>query len=183
MPPPEGFTVVWVLRKLTQAGEAPAAYCVAAHAEDPMPGCTCPDHRYNGCLCKHIMALRACGLIPPAAPEAEAPAPSFAEGFRQAVNDHLAARRPAAAPAPSPVIIESPGAARRAHAPRTRAAIAEALPEGWQPGGMHPSRMAPVPASAEAEGEATPLMSRAGKARQPRSGLRKPRTSKYHPVS
>jgi hypothetical protein len=157
MPPPPGFAEVWVLKRSRpdSAGECPR-YCVASHAEDPEPGCTCPDHRRHGNQCKHIRALVAHGLIarpvaevPPPPPSPAPPvAPSFAEGFRQAVSDHIAARRPAAAPSPvpSPIIVESPAKARRAHAPRAREALAAApapapsprlIPEGWQPGGAY----------------------------------------------
>jgi hypothetical protein len=130
MPPPPGFLETWVLRRSEpdSTGARPA-YCVAAHLDDPAPGCTCPDHRRTGAPCKHILALRAHGLIPPASAHAEATppapqpaAPSFAEGFRQAVAAHLA--RDGKPAAPSPVVIQSPARARRAHAPRAREAVA-----------------------------------------------------------
>jgi hypothetical protein len=145
MPPPPGFFETWVLRRSEpDASGARPAYCVAAHLEDPEPGCTCPDHRRTGAPCKHILALRAHGLIPPAAgvaPLVPPPAaPSFAAGFQQAVAAHIGRNgKPAAPPAPSPVVIQSPARARRAHAPRAREAITESLPEGWQPGGMAPA--------------------------------------------
>jgi len=130
MPAPEGFKVVWTLRKL--APHATATYTVAV-PKGEQPGCTCPDHEINKCVCKHIMALATLGLIPKpkaakppkartrqihaknarqaiaeakalpaearrhlaaiAVPAPVPPAPSFAAGFRQAVADHLAARR------------------------------------------------------------------------------------------
>jgi hypothetical protein len=103
MPAPPGFTAVWALRKRDPHGPT-VSYAVAAHIGDPNPGCTCPDHEYNKVSCKHIMALRALGLIPAAA-----------------------------APPPSP----SPAANPKPRKPRARKP--GSLPEGWQPGGAHPS--------------------------------------------
>ena len=53
-------------------------------------GCTCPDHETNGATCKHVMALRAIGLIPRSARTA-----------REASAEERPAP-PAAPPRPSP---------------------------------------------------------------------------------
>ena len=58
--PPPGMKV-WVLRLLDGA-RAGATYSVAIGQGSV--GCTCPDHEINGATCKHIMSLRALGLIP-----------------------------------------------------------------------------------------------------------------------
>jgi hypothetical protein len=124
MPAPPGFRAVWVLRKLDPCGEV--TYSVAAPKGQPA-GCTCPDHEHNGATCKHIMALAALGLIPrpkAARPKATSPARArqlHAKNARQAIAEAKAlpveARRHLAEIAPA----------------------AQALPEGWQPGGAHPS--------------------------------------------
>jgi hypothetical protein len=101
--PPAGFKAVWSLRKQSETDSA--VYQVALE-KGQQPACTCPDHEFNGALCKHIGALKALGLIPgrkarPAAARrsharrlAEAPAPAsapqaagpFATGFRSAIS-------------------------------------------------------------------------------------------------
>lgn len=61
---PPGLASVWRLEKLTaDPADRPACYAVAAD-EDGETHCTCPDHRVNGCTCKHIGSLRALHLIP-----------------------------------------------------------------------------------------------------------------------
>ena len=57
---PRGVTV-WVLRSL-DGPRAGTRYSVAS--VNRQAGCTCPDHETNGATCKHVMALRAIGLIP-----------------------------------------------------------------------------------------------------------------------
>jgi hypothetical protein len=57
---PRGM-VVWSLRSI-DGPRAGTRYCVASvHRE---AGCTCPDHEINGAMCKHLLALKAIGLIP-----------------------------------------------------------------------------------------------------------------------
>jgi SWIM zinc finger len=115
MPPHPGFTAIWCLRKLSHLGESAATYAVAVHREDPQPGCTCPDHELNKSLCKHIMALRALGLIPAAAPAVPVPTP-----------------RPTPTPAPVPTPVPAPAPVKKA---RKSKAKLGALPEGWSHGG------------------------------------------------
>src|SRR5947209_2560685 len=62
LPAPAGFRSVWTLRKLDPEATA-VTYSVAVPRGEPA-GCTCPDHRVNGAICKHVMALRALRLIP-----------------------------------------------------------------------------------------------------------------------
>jgi hypothetical protein len=57
---PRGVTV-WVLRSL-DGPRAGSRYSVASVKREA--GCTCADHETNGATCKHVMALRAIGLIP-----------------------------------------------------------------------------------------------------------------------
>ena len=116
MPAPPGFRSVWTLRKLDP--HATATYTVAA-PKGAQPGCTCPDHEINKSICKHIMALAALGLI--ARPKAARPVKARTKRV------HAANARQAIAEAKA-----LPVEARR-H-------LAEmAIPEGWQPGGAHPS--------------------------------------------
>ena len=112
--PPPGMKV-WVLRAL-DGPRAGVTYSVATGRGSV--GCTCPDHEHNGATCKHIMSLRALGIIPkgrrrdqqkPPVPALPGPVPSvkaktrrqhvaalpddgtsFAAGFRDAVRSHLA---------------------------------------------------------------------------------------------
>ena len=129
MPAPEGFKVVWTLRKIDSG--TTATYTVA-HPKGAQPGCTCPDHEINKSVCKHIMALAALGLI--ARPKAARPVKArtrqlHARNARQAIAEAKAL----------------PVEARR-H-------LAEmAIPEGWQPGGAHPSVFAAPAAPSFAAG-------------------------------
>jgi SWIM zinc finger len=119
MPPRGEIRVIWTLSKIQEDPMAPpAAYAVADDGRETH--CTCPDHQINGATCKHIMALRALTLLPrpqaqaapakaPAPPvpqptarieegwepggRAEAPAPSPADGFREAVRREIRRKR------------------------------------------------------------------------------------------
>jgi SWIM zinc finger len=71
--------------------------------------CTCPDHERSGWTCKHIGALMAAGLIPAPKPSSARNRKLHAKNARQAIAE--------VAQAPVPII----------------------MPEGWQPGGQHPS--------------------------------------------
>ena len=127
-----GHRVVWVLKKLDPHGPA-VHYSVALPKGEPA-GCTCPDHEQRGSICKHIIALAARGLI--ARPKAARPAKArtrqiHARNARQSIAEARAL----------PV-----------EARRHLAEIGPALPEGWVPGGAHPSnttaRTIAAPASA-----------------------------------
>jgi SWIM zinc finger len=115
--PPPGFKAVWTLRKI--AADQSATYQVAVE-KGQQPGCTCPDHEFNGAVCKHIGALMALGLIPGrkartaaarrshARSVAEAPARRpvgpFAEGFNRAVAVQIRRLRGEPQPAPEPPV-------------------------------------------------------------------------------
>ena len=115
--PRAGILAEWTLRKL-----GPDQVCYIVTAPKGLPAtCTCPDHQESGWTCKHIGALTAAGLIP-------APKPSSARGRKL----HAKNARQAIAEAKA-----LPVEARRHLA--EIAPAAQALPEGWQPGGMHPS--------------------------------------------
>ena len=118
MPAPAGFRAVWTLRKIDPGGEV--VYSVAQAKGEP-PACTCPDHEYNKSVCKHIMAIAALGLIP--RPKAARPPKARTRQI------HAANARQAIAEAKSLPV----------EARRHLAEIAPSLPEGWQPGGAHPS--------------------------------------------
>ena len=119
MPAPEGFKVVWVLKKLDPHG--PVVHYSVAQPKGEPAGCTCPDHEQRGSTCKHIMALPALGLLPrpkTARPPKARTRQIHARNARQAIAEAKAL----------PV-----------EARRHLAEIATALPEGWQPGGADPS--------------------------------------------
>jgi hypothetical protein len=119
-PPEPGLLAAWVLRKLDHDS---ARYLVTSPKGKPAH-CTCPDHERSGWTCKHIGALTAAGLIP-------APKPASARGRKlHAKNAHQAIAEAQAIP------VEA-----RRHLAEI-APPAQALPEGWQPGGMHPSYQA-----------------------------------------
>ena len=118
MPAPPGFRKVWTLRKLGEF--ATATYSVAQPKGEPV-GCTCPDHEQRGSICKHIMSLAALGLI--TLPKAARPVKARTKRV------HAANARQAIAEAKALPV----------EARRHLAEIATALPEGWQPGGAHPS--------------------------------------------
>lgn len=81
-PPPAGLKLVWTLRKVPPDPLGrPAAYAVA-EGKGREQHCTCPDHRINGATCKHIMALRALGLLAP--PKARPSRPPADRGARAA---------------------------------------------------------------------------------------------------
>jgi hypothetical protein len=116
-PPEPGILAAWILRKLDHDS---ARYLVTAPKGAPAH-CTCPDHERSGWICKHIGALTAVGLIP-------APKPPSARGRKlHAKNARLAIAEAKALP------VEA-----RRHLAEI-APAAQALPEGWQPGGAHPS--------------------------------------------
>jgi hypothetical protein len=108
----------WQLRKLDPHHSA--RYFVAAPKGKPAH-CTCPDHERSGWTCKHLGALLALGLIPTPKPPSARARKLHAKNARQAIAEAKAlpveARRHLAEIAPAP----------------------QALPEGWQPGGAHPS--------------------------------------------
>ena len=118
-PPEAGILAAWSLRKI--GTDRPARYIVTAPKGMPAR-CSCPDHERSGWTCKHLGALTAANLIP--------------------------------APKPPRARTVSPARARQLHAKNARQAIGQAqalvqsapislpadhLPEGWQPGGAHPS--------------------------------------------
>ena len=110
--------VVWVLNKIDPHGPV-VHYSVAQPKGEPV-GCTCPDHEQRGSICKHIMALAALGLI--ATPKAARPVKArtrqlHAKNARQAIAEAKA------------LPVEAPATWRRW----------PLLPEGWVPGGAHPS--------------------------------------------
>jgi hypothetical protein len=116
--PPEAHVLAaWVLRKLDHDS---ARYLVTAPKGKPAH-CTCPDHERSGWTCKHIGSLTAAGLIPAPKPPSARNRKLHAKNARQAIAEAKAlpveARRHLAEIAPA----------------------AQALPEGWQPGGQHPS--------------------------------------------
>ena len=51
----------WTIKAL-DGPRAGTPYAVASVRRSV--SCTCPDHRVNGAICKHVMSLRALGLIP-----------------------------------------------------------------------------------------------------------------------
>jgi SWIM zinc finger len=116
-PAEAGILAAWVLRKLDHDS---ARYLVTAPKGKPAQ-CTCPDHERSGWTCKHIGALTAAGLIPAPKPPSARGRKLHAKNARQAIAEAKAlpveARRHLAEIAPA----------------------AQALPEGWQPGGAHPS--------------------------------------------
>jgi hypothetical protein len=116
--PEAGILASWLVRKLDP--ERSARYVVAAPKGKPAH-CTCPDHERSGWTCKHISSLTAAGLIP-------APKPPSARGRKLHAKD---ARQAIAEAKALPV------EARRHLAEIAPAATA--LPEGWRPGGAHPS--------------------------------------------
>jgi hypothetical protein len=135
MPAPEGFKVVWTLRKLDP--HATATYTVAV-PKGAQPGCTCPDHEIHNYTCKHIMALAALGLIP--TPKAARPPEPRATATAKRV--HAGNARKAIAEA----------SALTAEQRRHLAAIAGPIPEGWEIGGAGRAALAsaapaPVPAA------------------------------------
>jgi hypothetical protein len=128
MPAPEGFKVVWTLKKLDPHGPV-VHYSVALPKGEPA-GCTCPDHEQRGSICKHIMALVALGLLP--RPKAARPVKArtrqvHARNARQAIAE---------------------AKALPAEARRHLADISPRLEEGWVPGGMTArASAAPAPAA------------------------------------
>ena len=124
MPAPEGFKVVWTLRKIDSG--TTATYTVA-HPKGAQPGCTCPDHKINKSVFKHIMALAALGLI--ARPKAARPVKArtrqlHARNARQAIAEAKAL----------PVEAQSPpggnGHPRRLAARRRPPVICRRVPPG-----------------------------------------------------
>jgi hypothetical protein len=135
MPAPEGFKVVWTLRKLDP--HATATYTVAT-PKGAQPGCTCPDHEINKSVCKHIMALAALGLIPK--PKAARP-----------VKARIATAKRVHAKNARQAITEA--SALTAEQRRHLAATVGPIPEGWQIGGAGMAAIAssaPAPAPAPA---------------------------------
>jgi hypothetical protein len=114
-----GFRVVWILKKLDPHG--PVVHYSVAQPKGEPAGCTCPDHEQRGSICKHVMALAALGLI--AMPKAARPVKARTRQFH-AKNARQAIAEAKALPV---------------EARRHLAEIATALPEGWVPGGAHPS--------------------------------------------
>ncbi|HKM56135.1 MAG TPA: hypothetical protein VJY33_22195 [Isosphaeraceae bacterium] len=58
--PPHGpGTPAWVLKK---QGRKPTRYTCRVTPQG-WPACDCPDHQNRGMTCKHLGALRACGLL------------------------------------------------------------------------------------------------------------------------
>jgi SWIM zinc finger len=118
-PPETHVLAAWSLRKL---GPVEAVYQVTAPKGKPAR-CTCPDHERSGWTCKHIGALTAAGLIP-------APKPSSASARGRKLHAKNARQ----------AIAEAKALPAEAHRHLAEIApAAQALPEGWQPGGQHPS--------------------------------------------
>jgi hypothetical protein len=114
---------VFALRSLT--GErAGAIYSVAV--VDREAGCTCPDAETNGAVCKHVMALRAVGLLSVVARTASE---SKAEAARLAANR----RRRAAAPPAAVVATPDEQPARLARARRRHSPVTAAPPRTLTP--------------------------------------------------
>jgi len=125
--PPPGFLAVWTLRNLGPE-RAGAVYSVAQFKGEG-PGCTCPDHEHNGAICKHIMALRALGLLPKPKERKtnKARGPRLHEkNARAAIAE---ANRPAEARIPAPWFPPAPK-------PAPVSPVNSRVPEGWQPGGQ-----------------------------------------------
>jgi hypothetical protein len=118
-PPEAGILAAWNLRKI--GTDRPAFYIVTAPKGAPAR-CTCPDHERSGWTCKHLGALTAAGLIP-------APKPPRARKVLPARARQLHAKNARQAIGQAQAIVHS-GPVRLP---------AEHLPEGWQPGGDHPS--------------------------------------------
>jgi SWIM zinc finger len=138
MPNQPGMRAVWVLKKLDPHGSV-VHYSVAQPKGAPA-GCTCPDHEQRGSICKHIIALAALGLV--ATPKAARPVKARKAPLRlHAKNARQAIAEAKALPA---------------EARRHLAEISPALPEGWQPGGMHPSVIAARASAAPAPVPAAP---------------------------
>jgi hypothetical protein len=58
--PPHGpGPQAWALKK---QGRKPARYTCRVTPQG-FPACDCPDHQNRGMTCKHLGALRACGLL------------------------------------------------------------------------------------------------------------------------
>ncbi len=98
-------------------------------------GCTCPDHETTGATCKHLMALRAIGILPRSARtarEAAARESARAAGRPAKARADLAARiqqSPAAAPvAPARAGRDPLARARRRHEPVAPASPASPAP-------------------------------------------------------
>ena len=127
LPPPPLPARAGHPRRLGRCGSSDhdsARYIVTAPKGQPAR-CTCPDHERSGWTCKHIGALTAAGLIPGPSRQARTvspPAPA-------SCTPRMPAR-------PSP----RPRPCRRSPPPpRGDRPHPQALPEGWQPGGAHPS--------------------------------------------
>jgi len=130
---PRGVTV-WVLRAL-DGPRAGARYSVASVNREA--GCTCPDHETNGATCKHVMALRAIGLIPRSARTVrEAAAEETARAARRpakalaALADRIHAAPLVAAPPAPPSGRDPLARARRLHG---KALTAEKRPQKTLP--------------------------------------------------
>jgi hypothetical protein len=128
LPAPEGFKVVWALKKLDPEG--PVLHYTVAQPKGEPAGCTCPDHESRGSIWKHIMAIAALGLIP--VPKAARPPKArtraaHAKNARQAIAE---------------------AKALSAEARRHLADINPRLEEGWVPGGMAGTVPAPAPSFA-----------------------------------
>lgn len=56
--PPHGAVTAWGLKK---HGKPASRYSCSAPAGTP--ACTCPDFAHHNVICKHLGALRACGIL------------------------------------------------------------------------------------------------------------------------
>jgi SWIM zinc finger len=67
--PPHGAVTAWGLKK---HGKPASRY--SCHVAAGAPGCTCPDFTHRKVICKHLAALRACGILSfPVAPPPRKP--------------------------------------------------------------------------------------------------------------
>ena len=117
---PRGL-VVWALRALDGPREG-VTYQVAI--VNRVAGCTCPDHEINGHACKHLMSLRAIGLVPKSA---------LTAGETAARETARSTRRPAKALKKLAGQLHQPAAASAgrdplAHARRKHTAVKPAAP-------------------------------------------------------
>jgi hypothetical protein len=173
---PRGVTV-WVLRAL-DGPRAGTRYQVAS--VNRQAGCTCPDHKTNGATCKHVMALRALGLIPRSARTArEASAEASTRAARRPakalvdLTDRIHSAPPVAAQPAPPVGRDPLARARRLHGKAlAREKLAETTPTAPAPGpasdfaaGFRSAVRAHVAALASPAAPASPTLAQTGGAR------------------
>lgn len=56
--PPHGAVTAWQLKKRAKPRSRYSCSVAAG-----LPACTCPDFNHRGVICKHLGALRACGIL------------------------------------------------------------------------------------------------------------------------